>query len=811
MITNLFIEGQKLDQYKDENVNVVSSVLSIKDLSKNTTDYSNGFTLPASSKNNQLFRHYYNANIDNTFDARKTTTGEIHIGGVVFKKGKWQLQKVNVKKGKPESYTVNFSGKLTSIKDQASDLELKDLDFSAFDHDFDSAKVKQGLTTFDLLGLAGDIVYTPLAKKQYFYNADGTDNTQTNELANIAWDSGADAGIKWNDLKPSLKAIKVIEAIETKLGITFSRDFFSTTEFSTLYLWLNPDDSNDASNSQRVNFTSGDSTYMNLTTDLGTYSTIPWPPLGVTPNEYKLYLQVFPVTGYETVNYKVKYYRNDQLIYTQDALGDHDTGVENIILQNNDENETNTVYFEVECDQEITFDATLQQVIIINGTSRGTISTFANQSSNTILSEMIVSRNVPDIKIIDFLKGLFNMYKLVIVPTSDTEYYVNTVDSYYSEGKTYEITKYVDFENFDVERGEILNTINFKFQDPTTINNIQYKRNNGVGYGDENLKLYTDSTETELLDGESLEIELPFEQIVYDRLNDQETGDLTNVQYGAIISDTLKPANPKAHLHYVGQAGIQQWNLGFISDTGVKEQLSLFLNTPIHGQWFTQSSASTTFDDVYSTWDGSILSNNLYTNHYQRYVQGIFDVKKRTFMFKAFLPLHLLTKLELNDALFIKGNYYRIDKYTYNLLDGATDFELVNIVSSDGLVNPIRTTTSNIYTDFRARSYSEQLSNTAEKLPTKLNLNDGTSWVTLSLSSTVNNLLEIAFDENNSSLDRSMMLEITSGSQTLRIFLYQYRKTNYIPNLLTTLQARATYYENETCSIATLGELENIQ
>jgi hypothetical protein len=55
------------------------------------------------------------------------------------------------------------------------------------------------------------------------------------------------------------------------------------------------------------------------------------------------------------------------------------------------------------------------------------------------------------------------------------------------------------------------------------------------------------------------------------------------------------------------------------------------------------------------------------------------------------------------------------------------------------------------------------------------------------------------------------MLEITSGSQTLRIFLYQYRKTNYIPNLLTTLQARATYYENETCSIATLGELENIQ
>ena len=788
MITNLFIDGQKLDQYKDENVNVVSSVLSIKDLSKNTTDYSNGFTLPASPKNNQLFKHYYNANIDNTFDARKTTKGEIHIGGIVFKKGKWQLQKVNVKKGKPESYTVNFSGKLTSIKDQASDLKLKDLDFSAFDHDFNSANVKQGLTTFDLLGLAGDIVYTPLAKKQYFYNANGTDNTQTDERANIAFNSGLDAGIIWNDLKPSLKAIRVIEAIEAELGITFSRDFFATTEFSTLYLWLNPDDSNEAGNSQRVNFTSGDSTYMNLTTDVGTYTTTTYPPLvPATPFRFKLYLQVFPDVGYENIDYKIKCYKNGQLLLEQDALGDWDTGVENIILQNNDEGETNSIYWEVECDQEFTFDATFQQVVSSGIVSGATVSTFANKNSNTIDSKMIVSNNVPDIKVIDFLKGLLNMYKLVIVPTSDTEYYVNTVDGYYAEGNSYDITKYIDFENFDVERGEILNEINFSFQEPTTIGNIQYKTNNGIGYGDENLKLYTDSTETELLDGESLDIELPFEQILYDRLSDQNTGDLTNVQYGAIIDDSLKPANPKAHLHYIGQAGIQQFQLGFISDTGVKEELSQFLNTPFHGQWFIQSSASTTFDDVYSTWDGSILSNNLYTNHYKRYVEGIFDVKKRTFMFKAYLPLRLLTKIELNDVMFIKGNYYRIDNYSYNLLDGATDFELVNLVASDSVVKPLRTSTKNIYTDFRQRSYSEQLNSVSEALPTKTDLGFGTDWVSLDLSATVNNLLEIDFDENTSASDREMILEVTSGGQNLRIYLYQYRNTELIATVDSTI------------------------
>ena len=33
---------------------------------------------------------------------------------------------------------------------------------------------------------------------------------------------------------------------------------------------------------------------------------------------------------------------------------------------------------------------------------------------------------------------------------------------------------------------------------------------------------------------------------------------------------------------------------------------------------------------------------------------------------------------------------------------------------------------------------------------------------------------------------------------------------NAIDNLLTALQARATYYENVTCTTATLTELENI-
>ena len=803
MITEIYIDGHKLDQYKDENVNVVSSVASIKDLSKNTSDYSNSFTLPASGPNNRILKHYYDFNIDKAyaFDARKTTPGEIFIGGILFKSGKWQLQKVNVKKGDPESYTINFSGKLRSIKDLAGSLELRDLfidknigyDYDQFDHSYDSDNVRDGLTTLTFLN--GDIVYTALAKKEYYFNANGVDNQQSEELANIAYDAGNDTGIIWNDLKPSLRLIRIIEAIETKLGLEFSRDFFATSEFSDLYLWLNPDKSRENTNFNLVNFDGGDDTYVNFSTNIATYTTIPFPPGGVLPTKFKLSLEVTPAPGYENIDYKLKYYKNDNLEVTLDANGFLNSGREyEAVIQNNDEEQTQSIYYEIECNQEFEYSVEFFQDVFFNDVNNYQLKTTG--STDILPSDFVVSNNIPKIKIIDFLKGILSMYKLIIIPTSDSIYYVDTVSNYYSKGKTTDITKYVDFKAFEVERGDILNTINFAFQEPTTRSNIQYEKNNGVGYGDEDLKLYTDETETELLDGESLEIELPFEQIVYERLTDLETNNITNIQYGAIIDESKSPANPKPHIHYVGSANASSSPIGFITDSGVKTIIDGLLNTPLHGNWFLNPSYTTTFDDTFSTWNLARFSNNLYTNHYKDYVESIFNIKKRTVKHKAFLPLHILTKLELNDALLIKGNYFRIDKYTYNLLTGATDFELVNLVSEDGVINRVRASTNNIYVGYQAITKYEQLINTAEALPSKLDMGNGTDWVTLDLSATVPNLLEIAFNKNDTGAYRNMMLEITANNQTVRIYLYQYDGGLTVDNTTVTVDSNIITVDN---------------
>ena len=54
----VYIEGNKIELFEDEQINVTSSVQNINDISKVFTDFSQSFTVPASTVNNQIFKHF---------------------------------------------------------------------------------------------------------------------------------------------------------------------------------------------------------------------------------------------------------------------------------------------------------------------------------------------------------------------------------------------------------------------------------------------------------------------------------------------------------------------------------------------------------------------------------------------------------------------------------------------------------------------------------------------------------------------------------------------------------------------------------
>jgi len=84
------------------------------------------------------------------------------------------------------------------------------------------------------------------------------------------------------------------------------------------------------------------------------------------------------------------------------------------------------------------------------------------------------------------------------------------------------------------------------------------------------------------------------------------------------------------------------------------------------------------FESEISTYTNDTLNNTLYSNHYQNYVEAIFNIKRRTMKVSAKLPIQIITQLDLNDIITIDKLDYRINNFKYNLLTGLTQLELIN-------------------------------------------------------------------------------------------------------------------------------------
>ena len=782
-MVNLFINGELLDQYADESVDIVSSVLDVSDITKNTGDYSKSFTVPASKNNNRLFKHWYNASIDNGFDARSKVEGSIDIDGVPFKLGKWRLNKCNIVKGRLESYTINFFGNLPNISDTIGEDMLSDLAFPTLDHDWTSDNVIDGLEG-NLLD--GDIVYTLMANKRYFYNshsgAHDVDATTIN-IANGASTSHA-TGVVWSDLRPSVKLSKIIDAIETRYNsfiydnpIVFSRDFFSTTEFEKQYLWLKADDRVAIGGGEEiVDFTTGSETYINLTTNVGTFVTD-----RVTNTRFAIGNKITPASGYEDVPYTfiVRNADTGEDVYAWDRTqwGNGD-GIISIGTRLFSPSGTTTFNFtwHVKSNSKIEFTsevAIVKQVGVV--LSPSDVTTGAAQ---TLVNRVVIGDEMPELKIVDFLKGIFNMFKLVAIPKDDGSIYINSLDSYYSQGQRYDATKYIDFAKFDVDRGELLKRIAFEFEEPSTILNMEFKKRaaDKQGYGASLVNVYESLTPKKLIDGDTLEVKLPFEQIYFERLIDQNTEvsePNTNIQTGVILDDNLNPVVPKAVLHYVTNQDITNTPIRFVNDLGIDDILNQNLLSPIHHFGVENPMYSNLFEAEFSNFTGEALVNNLYSIHYKDYVTAIFELKRRTFMYTANLPIQIVTRLELNDVIAINDIDYRINKYSYNLLNGLTKLELINgfdtrlvnrvyipsVVTIGQLAESLVFNVEGIATDY---------------VVTKIDDGDGISWATTSVIGTDNNLAGINIATMGAgTISRTMTIRYVGNGVTTDITIRQ--------------------------------------
>lgn len=685
----LFVNDQRVDLFDFEDINIVDSIQDVRDISKIFVPFSRQFTVPASKNNNKIFKHYYNPEIVNGFDARFKISAVIKINGQLYKKGRITLLGASLSDNKPRNYKIVFYDNTIDLKALLGDKELSDLKgksptLDAFNIEYNADNVVTGFAVgYELvdgaltqLGLSNvrDLVFPFIScKNYYFYDSDVEKEIPIDgdsESRNVNHEAETTpSGVYYRDLRGSVRLPFIITAIEEAYGITFSGDFFSETnrEFNELYLFLQKEKG-------LYEFKAEEEF---LLTDMTLDSGYDFPQ----PFENVLHyvdMTVAPDDGNDDYSIKVINTEDNTVLFEENGKG---TNTFSFNLLDRQKNYSLKFIISNFTSANVDFDVVIRK--FDSGFTFGYYS-YPITSSQTYS----VSSEFPKIKIIDFLTGLFNMFNLTAHVDENGSISVETLDAYYNNGNEIDITRYVDTNNIDVSRNKLYSEIAFTFEEASTFAAINSNEITNDVFGDEKIdNTNNDPTLSNILafDGGSYEIKPKFEKIMYERMTDQSDVETSNLGWGWLVDKDQKSVLPKAILHYVVKE-----NVGFYSgydfsiiamdkDSGTYDGVATYfrpsnsLSTEsVLGQSLHFGSE---FDEFYFSLGTNQLS--LYTRYWRNYILSIYDEKSRIVSFNANLPVSIINTVKLNDVLVINRKKYRINKLDVNITTGKTKLELI--------------------------------------------------------------------------------------------------------------------------------------
>lgn len=672
----LYIDGNRVPVFGNNGVDILDTIQNTKDIKKIFTAFSQQFSIPASREVNRIFRHYYDFNIQDGFDARFKIDGAIKIDGVDFRKGKIRLNGTTLKDGSPYSYQIVFFGDTVELSDLLGEDELSGLFLSYLDHPYDLTTVRNGFEN----GLTNNGVSSSISRKIIYPFI--THSKQMQITGGDVHEFGDNTSfLSHVDLKPAIQCNELIKAIESKYSLDFSNDFFSTDVFQHLYLWLHREKGFVTSGNENQSFVIELNEWnLNDVSDIRPIeSSVTGVGLDQETRFYKFNVTVNPLTTALSGLYDIK--MTDAL--TGDVVGEwvNQSGTQtftSIPL-------TSTALRDWQIRTEITTEGQLQTFEL-----DATIDYFyqywefdfgeawleevevnrdyeSPNPTETMVGEIIVTQQMPKMKIIDFLTGVFQMFNLTAYKISDGTIKVQSLDEFYDAGNFYDISKHVDYsEKIRVERVLPFRAVEFKFQEPKTFLAIKRKELTNLEFGS------LEYTGGDAFDGGKYTIQLPFEKMLFERIQNEDTSTISDVAYGMFLDSKLDPTigSPLLFLNYpsksTGATSIE-WSDGLTSSG---------YNAPSNA--LADQSQTINFNSEIDEIQLTTNENSLFQNFYNRYISNLYNIKARKTTLQAYLPKWLMLQYGLNDVFIVNNRQYRINSVKLNPVTGKSKLELIN-------------------------------------------------------------------------------------------------------------------------------------
>ena len=665
----VYIEGQRLDLFKDEIISVTSKQQDISDISKIFTDFSQSFSVPSSIKNDAIFQHFYQNDVNSTIDHNVRRDAYIEIDLTTFRRGKISLEKSEVKDNQPYSYQITFYGDILALKDKFQDDKLSDMsELDFYNFDYDGAAVQDRITNGSITyGVRFPLIFN----RDITYGTGGSTDIGTTGTGSVLY----------NELFPAIKLLSLMNVIQTRYGVTFSGTFFGDKRFSNAYLYCkNAEDFTFLTGAKTIDITSGSTNpsndnptavytdYFSLANDTLTYQYVTFSEAFPTATSidyisffnHEVYITVTSVSDV-SVTYYIDVLLNNQVVQTIEFQGG---GAWQITSDNNESTLNKQYAFRVRATEGISISFNVrywQNAIYTSGITTNFVSNKYNATSTmTLTNELNVVNYVPDMTVSDFFKGVLKMFNLTCYGTAENVFQVEPLDDWYAKGAVVDITKYTDIKSINIDRLKLFKTIEFNYQESESATNTIFKNLTGRSYG--NTKNTFD------YDGGAFKVELPFENMMMQRFQG------TNLQIGETINQDGNKYVPKPMIIYEYEELAQEFRFNGGTFGGLESTYVPF------GQDVSVLTENYTlnFNADISTLTNIAEQNTLFKTYYSGYLLNLFNLKNRRTTIKTNLPVSLLTELRLNDRVIIRDKRYIIESMKSNLNTGDVDFVLIN-------------------------------------------------------------------------------------------------------------------------------------
>ena len=550
--------------------------------------------------------------------------------------------------------------------------------------------------------------------QQYIYDA--TNNTDSGLNISTHSSHHQQRGVLPEDLKPAILIKNIIKAIEEKYALTFkTSEFFDSSTMNNLYMWLHRDKGKMVAPSNII--VDSHSFTCNSNTATCNHFSSSQPPIGPAagsgvytfndnqtggqPEGFVFETEVQPTVGNTTKIYTVQIINKvtGAIVSTlENVTGTNSISVAFGVGSTNPITPSDAFQLATRVltnESSFNFNVEIDCQHFVYNTSTQVYDTFAgnftSDSSITTNAKIVVLDQIPDIKVLDFLNGMFRMFNLTAFVNFDGEIVVKKLDDFFAGGDTQNITEYVKNTEHSISKTIPYSEIDLEYAEPKSILAQTFLNTNNRKYGEIEYK-------SDLQEGGAYKVTVPFEHMLFSRLSDLTAGTNTDVQNGCFLDDNLNSSIGQPLVFYgVYRTGIST-GINFLSGTTRPETYGALCatgtNSTITSYWMphhanelgtatTAPSINLNFGseiDTYNLTDYGGNNNSLFQLNYEDYITDVYSKKARLYRFSAILPLKVLLQLTLDDKIIIGTRLYKINSMTTKLQSGETEFELINDV-----------------------------------------------------------------------------------------------------------------------------------